>query len=102
MITLSNLLDKMLMEKGVICMEGGHEKAFNELSQKTALLNISITRADSFYSYVFYDSMMETSEENYDLVQLLFIFDQILSSCDEDILEVDNILEGAYESAANK
>ncbi|GGF93518.1 MULTISPECIES: hypothetical protein [Cysteiniphilum] len=102
MITLSNLLNKMLVENGVICIENGHEKAFDKLNRKAVLLNLLITQAEDLYHYVFGESIVDINEESYDLIQLLFIFDQALSLCDENILAVDNVLGGVYESAANK
>lgn len=94
MIPLSNLLDKMLIEKGVTCIESGHEKAFDKLNCKTTLLNLLITQAEDLYHYIFEESIVGVNEENYDLIQLLFIFDQALSLCDGNILAVDSVLGG--------
>ncbi|GGG05082.1 MULTISPECIES: hypothetical protein [Cysteiniphilum] len=90
---LTNIMKHLIQEHHLTFIENQQTKDFGKLTQVEIFIKALISQADNNYLYVFDSSMTKSiSDTNFDLIQVLFIYDALLNLIDEGIINIDKLL----------
>ncbi|WP_440617335.1 hypothetical protein [Cysteiniphilum sp. 6C5] len=90
---LTNIMKHLIQEHHLTFIENQQTKDFGKLTQVEIFIKALISQADNNYLYVFDSSMTRSiSDTNFDLIQVLFIYDALLNLIDEGVINIDKLL----------
>ncbi|WP_119328512.1 hypothetical protein [Cysteiniphilum halobium] len=93
MMTLTNIIKHLTQEHHLIFIENQQQKDFDKLTHIEIFIKTLISQADNNYLYVFDSSMTKSiSDTQFDLIQVLFIYDTLLSLIDKGVINIDQLL----------
>ncbi|WP_100550385.1 hypothetical protein [Caedibacter taeniospiralis] len=92
-MTLISIIKHLCHEHDLVFIENKQKKDVTQLNFTDLLVKTLIAHADKNYLYVFDSSLTKSSSNHqYDLMQILFIYDALLNLADDNVVDVDRIL----------